>query len=95
MLEDAPGGHTAAGHSLGPSHAQVAALGPLSAACGISTKFCDLWSFPRTNTLTPNRTNTLTRGDVTAGQTPSLRTSSTDQVVRTDKYVQAGGLFIS
>ena len=50
------------GTLLGPSPAQVAALGPLSAACGIPTKFYNLWSFPRTNTLTPNRTNTLTRG---------------------------------
>ena len=62
-----------------------------------STKVCDFRSFPsgkHVHSVRPDyRVNTCTPRVKLSGKHVHC-TSSTDQVVRTDKYVQAGGLFI-
>ena len=61
-----------------------------------STKACDSEELSTVKPLHSKREDfgqTATLGADSFGQT-ATRTSSTDQVVQTDKYVQAGGLFI-
>ena len=53
-----------------------------------------LGSFTRTNTITPDRTNTITRGPKRPDKHHHHVQVVRDQVVRTDKYVQAYGLCI-